>query len=142
MFTIYSIGDSAFLAQILNALAMICGTGDFEQLVAIGLLLGLLVMGFQCIMSGTRQFNLHQVFLGFLCYLCFFGPSVTVHIEDAYTGNVRSVDNVPIGAGVAGTLISSVGYGVTQLFEQGYSDVDRMTERAFGESLQLLNNVR
>ena len=26
MFTIYSIGDSAFLAQILNALAMICGT--------------------------------------------------------------------------------------------------------------------
>ncbi|MBM6705200.1 conjugal transfer protein TraG N-terminal domain-containing protein, partial [Sutterella massiliensis] len=93
-------------------------------------------------MSGTRQFNLHQVFLGFLCYLCFFGPSVTVHIEDAYTGNVRSVDNVPIGAGVAGTLISSVGYGVTQLFEQGYSDVDRMTERAFGESLQLLNNVR
>ena len=142
MFTIYSIGDSAFLAQILNALAMICGTGDFEQLVAIGLLLGFLVMGFQCIMSGTRQFNLHQVFLGFLCYLCFFGPSVTVHIEDAYTGNVRSVDNVPIGAGVAGTLISSVGYGVTQLFEQGYSDVDRMTERAFGESLQLLNNVR
>ena len=142
MFTIYSIGDSVFLAQILNALAMICGTGDFEQLVAIGLLLGFLVMGFQCIMSGTRQFNLHQVFLGFLCYLCFFGPSVTVHIEDAYTGNVRSVDNVPIGAGVAGTLISSVGYGVTQLFEQGYSDVDRMTERAFGESLQLLNNVR
>lgn len=142
MFTIYSIGDSAFLAQILNSLAMITGTGDFEQLVAIGLVLGLFIMGVQCVMSGTRQFNLHQVFLGFLCYLCMFGPSVTVHIEDAYTGQVRTVDNVPVGAGVAGTLISNVGYGVTQLFEQGYGDVDRMTEHSFGDALKSLNAVR
>ena len=142
MFTIYSIGDSAFLAQILNSLAMITGTGDFEQLVAIGLVLGLFIMGVQCVMSGTRQFNLHQVFLGFLCYLCMFGPSVTVHIEDAYTGQVRTVDNVPVGAGVAGTLISNVGYGVTQLFEQGYGDVDRMTEHSFGDALKSLNSVR
>lgn len=142
MFTIYSIGDSAFLAQILNSLAMITGTGDFEQLVAIGLVLGLFIMGVQCVMSGTRQFNLHQVFLGFLCYLCMFGPSVTVHIEDAYTGQVRTVDNVPVGAGVAGTLISNIGYGVTQLFEQGYGDVDRMTEHSFGDALKSLNSVR
>lgn len=142
MFTIYSIGDSAFLAQILNSLAMITGTGDFEQLVAIGLVLGLFIMGVQCVMSGTRQFNLHQVFLGFLCYLCMFGPSVTVHIEDAYTGQVRIVDNVPVGAGVAGTLISNIGYGVTQLFEQGYGDVDRMTEHSFGDALKSLNAVR
>lgn len=142
MFTIYSIGDSAFLAQILNSLVMITGTGDFEQLVAIGLVLGLFIMGVQCVMSGTRQFNLHQVFLGFLCYLCMFGPSVTVHIEDAYTGQVRTVDNVPVGAGVAGTLISNIGYGVTQLFEQGYGDVDRMTEHSFGDALKSLNAVR
>lgn len=142
MFTIYSIGDSAFLAQILNALAMICGTGDFEQLVAIGLLLGFFVMGVQCIMSATRQFNLHQIFLGFICYLCFFGPAVTVHVEDAYTGQVRTVDNVPIGAGVAGTLISNIGYGVTQLFEQAYSDSDRITERSFGDALKSLNDIR
>lgn len=142
MFTIYSIGDSAFLAQILNSLAMITGTGDFEQLVAIGLVLGLFIMGVQCVMSGTRQFNLHQVFVGFLCYLCMFGPSVTVHIEDAYTGQVRTVDNVPVGAGVAGTLISNIGYGVTQLFEQGYGDVDRMTEHSFGDALKSLNAVR
>lgn len=142
MFTIYSIGDSAFLAQILNSLAMICGTGDFGKLVAIGLLLGFFIMGIQCVMSGTRQFNLHQVFLGFICYLCFFGPAVTVHIEDAYTGQVRSVDNVPIGAGVAGTLISNIGYGVTQLFEQGYGDADRMTEHSFGDALKSLNDIR
>ena len=142
MFTIHSIGDSAFLAQILNALAMICGTGDFSTLVGVGMVIGLFVIGFQCIMSGTKQFNLHQVLLGFVCYMCFFGPSVTVTIEDAYTDEVRTVDNVPIGAGVAGSLISNIGYGVTALFEQGFSPADRMTEHAFMEPLKTLTQVR
>ncbi len=142
MFTIYSIGDSAFLAQILNALAMICGTGDFKTLVGIGALLGLFVMGFQCLTSGTRQFNLHQVLIGIICYMCFFGPAVTVQIEDAYTDEVRVVDNVPLGAAAAGTMISNIGYGVTSLFEQGYGTADRMTEHAFLEPLKVVTGVR
>ena len=142
MFTIYSIGDSAFLAQILNALAMICGTGDFKTLVGVGALLGLLVMGFQCLTSGTRQFNLHQVLIGMICYMCFFGPGVTVQVEDAYTDEVRVVDNVPLGAAAAGTIISNIGYGVTALFEQGYGTADRMTEHAFLEPLKVLTGVR
>ncbi len=140
--TIYSIGDSAFLAQILNALAMICGTGDFKTLVGVGALLGLLVMGFQCLTSGTRQFNLHQVLIGMICYMCFFGPGVTVQVEDAYTDEVRVVDNVPLGAAAAGTIISNIGYGVTALFEQGYGTADRMTEHAFLEPLKVLTGVR
>lgn len=142
MFTIYSIGDSAFLAQILNALAMICGTGDFKTLVGVGALLGLLVMGFQCLTSGTRQFNLHQVLIGMICYMCFFGPGVTVQVEDAYTDEVRVVDNVPLGAAAAGTIISNIGYGVTALFEQGYGTADRMSEHAFLEPLKVLTGVR
>lgn len=142
MFTIYSIGDSAFLAQILNALAMICGTGDFKTLVGVGALLGLLVMGFQCLTSGTRQFNLHQVLIGMICYMCFFGPGVTVQVEDAYTDEVRVVDNVPLGTAAAGTIISNIGYGVTALFEQGYGTADRMTEHAFLEPLKVLTGVR
>lgn len=142
MFTIYSIGDSAFLAQILNALAMICGTGDFKTLVGVGALLGLLVMGFQCLTSGTRQFNLHQVLIGMICYMCFFGPGVTVQVEDAYTDEVRVVDNVPLGAAAAGTIISNIGYGVTALFEQGYGTADRMTKHAFLEPLKVLTGVR
>ena len=40
MWEIYSIGDSAYLAAILNAVAMITGTGDFRQLAGVGFLLG------------------------------------------------------------------------------------------------------
>jgi hypothetical protein len=35
MWEIYSIGDSAFLEQVLNAVAMITGTGDFTSMVHI-----------------------------------------------------------------------------------------------------------
>lgn len=142
MFTIYSMGDVEFLGTILNSLAMICGTGSFKTLVLTGTVIGLLIMGVQCIMSGTRQFNLHQVFLGVIAYMCFFGPSTTVSIQDVYTSSVRQVSNVPLGAAAAGTVISNIGYGITKLFEQGYGDVGRVTESSFAESLRLIANTR
>ncbi|WPL17501.1 hypothetical protein Thiowin_02520 [Thiorhodovibrio winogradskyi] len=43
MFEIYSIGDAAFLTQILNAVAAMTGTGDFRQLVAVGLVVGIIL---------------------------------------------------------------------------------------------------
>ena len=142
MFTIYSIGDADFLAKILNALALIVGSGQFERLVATGLLLGLLLVCVQCVVSGTRQFNLHHVLIGLICYFCFFGPTTTVHIEDAYTGKVHSVDHVPLGPAFSGSMISNIGYGVTRMFEQGYGPEDRITEHEYAESLKVLNELK
>ena len=71
-----------------------------------------------------------------------FGPSCTCIIEDAYTGKARTVDNVPLGVGVAGTAISGIGYGVTRLLEQGFSTFDRTSEHQFAEPLRILNKIR
>ncbi|WP_443743353.1 conjugal transfer protein TraG N-terminal domain-containing protein [Sutterella sp.] len=141
-FTITSLGNVEFLAMILNGVAMICGTGDFARLVAIGFVVGLFFIGFQCIFRGGQQLNLHHSFLCFLCYLCMFGPSCNVVIEDAYTGQARNVDNLPLGVGVAGAAISGIGYGVTQLIEQGYGTADRTSEHQFAEPLRILNQLR
>ena len=141
-FTIYSIGDSAYLAQVLNALAMICGTGSFKTLVAIGGVIGLLVMGVQCIMTGTRQFNIHQTLVGMMAYMIMFGPSCTVLIEDAYNGTVRPVANVPIGPAVAGSMISNIGYGITDLFEQAYNDDITLTRKNTVEAMKALGELR
>lgn len=84
-FTIYSIGDSAFLEQILIAVSMITGTGDFEKMVSIGLLLGVLMIMIQSVFQGAKQINIQQILVGWLIYACFFGPNTTVTIEDAYT---------------------------------------------------------
>ncbi|EAM6745564.1 hypothetical protein B8Z19_24615, partial [Salmonella enterica subsp. enterica serovar Dublin] len=88
-FSIHSIGDSAFLEQILIAVSMITGTGDFEKMVSIGLLLGVLMICIQSVFQGAKQINLQQVLVGWILYACFFGPTTTVTIEDAYTGQVR-----------------------------------------------------
>ena len=142
MFTIYSIGDSAFLQQILNSVAMICGTGDFVKLVSIGLILGIIAVCIQSIISASKDFNLHHILLGWVMYACFFGPGVTVTIEDAYTGQVRVVDNVPIGVGFCGGLLSNVGYGMTKLFQQGFQGADATNNGLFAESLRELQTVR
>ncbi|NVK74643.1 MAG: conjugal transfer protein TraG N-terminal domain-containing protein [Oceanospirillaceae bacterium] len=142
-FSIYSIGDSAFLEQIMIAVSMITGTGDFEKMVSIGLLLGVLMICIQSVFQGAKQINFQQVLVGWILYACFFGPTTTVTIEDAYTGQVRIVANVPIGVGFAGGVISNVGYTITNLFETGYGViVPNVTESHFSETLKLLNDVR
>lgn len=52
-FTIYSVGSAAYLEDILNAVAMISGSGKIEDLAKIGLLIGVLILGFQAVFNNT-----------------------------------------------------------------------------------------
>lgn len=140
--TIHSIGDAQFLSQVLNAVAMIIGTNDFVQLVSIGLLLGAIIVVLQGLFRGAREIPWHQLLLGWILYACMFVPTTTVIVEDAYTGKAYSVDNVPIGVAFAGSMISNVGYGITNLFETAYGDVRGISEGTFAEPLVILNAVR
>lgn len=140
--TIYSMGNIEFLTQVMNAVAMVCGSGNYPRLVAVGFLVSLLFLGFQCIFQGAQRINLPQLVVCFIVYLCMFGPTCTVVLEDIYKGRVQNVDNVPLGVGVSGMAISNIGYGLTRMMEQGYGTVDRTTEHAFAEPLRLLNNLR
>jgi hypothetical protein len=70
-----------------------------------------------------------------------FGPTARVAIEDAYSGAVRVVDNVPLGPAAVGSLMSNVGYGVSRLFEQAFS-TPAMTDTGFADPLQTLMSVR
>lgn len=143
MFQIHSVGDAAFLEQILMAVAMVTSTSSFEQMVAVGLLLGVLFVFIQSIMQGAERISLHQILLGYILYACFFVPTSRVVIEDSYTGQVRVVDNVPLGVAAAGGIISSIGYNLTFLFEQGYAVITPyVTDSQFAESLKILNDTR
>lgn len=142
-FTIYSIGDSAFLEQIIIAVAMITGSGDFSQVVSIGLLLGVILIFFQSIFQGAQRIDLGKIFVCWIIFLVFFGPRTTVLIEDAYTGQVRVVSNAPIGVGFVGGVVSNLGYKLTRLFETGYGSISPgITSNEFADSLQMLNEVR
>ena len=142
-FTIYSIGDSLFLEQILIALAMIAGVPDFADMIKIGLLLGVFSAVVSAIAKGGREIEFQHVLLGYIIYATMFIPTARVLIEDTYSGAVRVVDNVPMGAAAAGGIISLVGYKVTELFEVAYGPViPKVTETQFAESLKVLNDMR
>lgn len=141
MWEIYSIGDSAYLAAILNAVAMITGTGDFRQLAGLGFLTGVLLVLFQGILQGGQGIRFQNVLVAWLLYALMFGPTARVAIEDAYSGAVRVVDNIPLGPAAVGSMLSNVGYGVSRLFEQAFS-TPAMTDTGFAEPLQTLMSVR
>lgn len=92
-------------------------------------------------MQGGRGINFQHVLVSWLVFATMFGPSTRVSIEDAYTGQVRVVDNVPIGVAAAGSTISTVGFQITRLFETAFS-TPAMTEYGFASSLQSLIKVR
>ncbi|WP_281517303.1 conjugal transfer protein TraG N-terminal domain-containing protein, partial [Vibrio parahaemolyticus] len=85
-FTIYSIGDSALLEQVLIAVAMITGTNDFTKMASIGLLVSVVIVCVKGVVQGGRGIEIQQVLIGWIVYAIFFGASALVKIEDAYTG--------------------------------------------------------
>ena len=142
VYTIYSIGDSAFLQAILNAIAMIAQTGDYRMAGGIGALIGVLFVCIRSLMQWDgRGLRYQDMLLAILIYMTLFVPGVTVDIEDAYTGQVRVVNNVPFGPAVTGSILSNMGYRLTYLFEQGFS-TPSMTQHGFADALQVLTTVR
>ena len=138
---IYSIGDGAFLERILNSVAMLSGSGNLEQVAAIGFLIGAISLGFKSLMDGGRMPQFQYLLIAWIVYMGMFGSTARVTITDVYKDEVRVVDNVPLGVAASGTLISYTGYKLTELFEQAFSSVN-MTDDGFGYALDALADVR
>lgn len=141
MWEIYSIGDSAFLERVLNALAMIAGTGSLEQVAAIGMVVGLILMAFQSVLNGGTGIKFQNLLVSWIIFGCLFGPSARVTIEDVYSQNVRVVDNVPFGVAAAGSMVSKLGYGITTTFEQAFGAA-QMMDTGFAFALESLADLR
>lgn len=146
MDTIYSVGDPLILENVLNAIAMVCGTGDFTAAVSIGGLLGVIIMGFESVLT-QKGFNLPAFTVCVIAFTFFFGKTSTVYIEDVYSGDTRKVSNVPSGVAFTGEAISNIGYGLTRLMEQAFQSVTATTTLTgpgghgspFGDALYVLN---
>ncbi|ELZ7233329.1 conjugal transfer protein TraG N-terminal domain-containing protein [Vibrio parahaemolyticus] len=142
-FTIYSIGDSELLEQVLIAVAMITGTNDFTKMASIGLLVSVVIVCVKGVVQGGRGIEIQQVLIGWIVYAMFFGASALVKIEDAYTGDVRVVANVPLGPAAIGGMISNIGYVLTDKFETGFATITpQITRKGFLSSLELISAQR
>lgn len=137
---IYTTGSAEFLEIMLNAAAMITGAGISEDLARVGLLIGLLILAFQAVFN-AEPISFQKAGLALVLYLMFFGPTTTAVIEETTTGQVRVVDNVPIGPTFVGSVISTVAYEITRVSEQAFS-TPTMTDYGLFSSLNTIARVR
>lgn len=143
IFNIYSVGDGKLLSDILNAVAMICNSTSFPSLIFAGFMIGIIIIAFQCLISGGRVINLHFALIGMILYMGLFGTKCSVIVSDAYDDIVyEKIDNVPLAVGVTGMGISNIGHGIASMFEHGFGDVQRTDNFAYAEPLRILNQFR
>lgn len=149
-FTIYSVGDGLFMSTVLNAIAALSNSGFFQSLGLLGMMLGLLLIGFNGLATGKAEFQ--NIFISLILFSLMFGGKADVVIEDIgfapgeYTENVYTVDNVPFGIATMGWLVSNVSYGITDRLEQAYgspvNSVGNTSSVGFGRSLDWLSAIK
>jgi len=141
IFEIWSIGDPSFLWEILNSIAMVAGSNDLKRAVMIAMLLGVIVIGFQSVQQGSQSISLQKPILAWVIYMLLFGWTATANINDVYKGTTRSVANVPGGVVAVGSWISSIGYWMTEKFEQSFS-LPKMTKDGFARDVDYVLMAR
>jgi len=137
-YQVISIGDGEILYNTFQGAAMIFGGGFLDKLIVAGFILGIMLVCLTYLVS--LEFPLNQVIVGFIVYLVMFVPDDTVIVEDLYTGQVRTVANVPLGVAVPMSIVSTIGLQTTILFETAFSTPDEAQLRNNGY-LNALNTL-
>ena len=148
MLTIYSVGDTWYLGKVLDAIAMISGSqSGFVGASEVAALIGVLIISFQAILR--VQINIHQLLVCYIVYMGCFGTTTDVAIESVYSDKaVIQKDNVPIGPALLGSVISTIGYKLTEKMEIAFSDAgegnlitDPSGSQKYANALYLINNL-
>lgn len=141
-YTIYTLADPAFLEASLNGLAIFTAGGNFTAMIAVGLLLGVLLVYFKSLFKGAQDIGIGEIFISILLYLIAFQPTARVLIESIKTGDVRVVDNVPLGVAATGWIISSVGKTTIETMQDAYDPIGNLGNFNYAEPLRVLNYAR
>lgn len=120
---IWVVGDTRFMYEVFNAVAMITASNDWLALIRVGFMLGMLLIAFSALMN--QKLELHHMLISFIIYGCMFVPKSTAILVDAFNpANIRAVDNVPVGVVFTASLLSKIGKGMTDLNEQAFQPID------------------
>ena len=118
-YEILSIGDGEMLYSAFQGVAMIFGNGSLEKIIKSGFIIVTVLISLRYLTN--QEFPLQHVLVGITVYSALFVPTATVTIEDVYTGEVRTVANVPLGVAMPMSVVSSMGVKMTEMFETAFS---------------------
>jgi hypothetical protein len=152
MLELISFGDPIYMSGVLRAISMMSNAGTFASLGAIGLLLGLLLMGIQGM--GKGQIDLAGWGTSLVLFLVMFTITTEVVVIEKTPGWGRTavrapivIDDVPIGVAVMGWFVSQTSYRLSQRMEQAFSIPSEGASagsllQGFGRTLEVLAVVR
>ena len=124
---VYTIGSLDFIYGVFNAVAMLMNSGTFSDMFRIAALLGVIGVVISSAISAGKSLSFQNMAVCIVMYMLFFQVSARVNIEDVTTGSFKAVDNVPAGLAASASIISTVGYTLTEKMEQAFS-TPSMTE--------------
>ena len=118
-FQIDTYGNGQFIAEVLNSVAILAGSG-LLGLIRLGLVAGILLAVLSSLFGG-RTAPGHQFALSILIYMMLFGVKVDMAVYDRVTSYTRVISSVPAGVGVFAWATSGVGSGLTRVMEGAFS---------------------
>lgn len=139
-FTMFLPGDSDFVIEVLQSISAIMGTGYINTGAAFGAVLAIILAGFKQLATGS-PISARTALISIIYFQAFFGTSQQVAVENMLTGETEIVNGIPTGVAVTGTVVTKVGWTLTELLEQGFSRPG-MTQNGLFADLQTLRSVR
>lgn len=142
--TVYTIGDSAFLADIFNAIAMMTGEDDYMAAVKIAATIGVLYFFISGVLKNEFP-KLQNLLIGWIFVSALIVPKTTVEVQGIMDRSVQVVDNVPLGAALPANMLSTISYYLTDAFETAFQPVETsqaLTKGGFIDPLKTLVSVR
>ncbi len=131
-FLFYAYWNGAQLRDLFEGLVSITASGAFGQFAALIFLLGMIIV----IAMGAVKSEGRPAIAYFACAVLFWGvavvPKVTISIQDIRSETVYTVDNVPLGIGVFGSMANRAGYWLSRLSEDAFAPVDVARFSKFG----------
>ena len=125
VFQIDTYGNGQFIAEVLNSIAILAGSG-LLGLIRLGLVAGILLAVMSSLFGG-RMAPGRQFALSILIYMTLFGVKVDMAVYDRVTSYTRVISSVPAGVGVFAWATSGVGSGLTRVMEGAFSLPDALS---------------
>lgn len=125
VYEIYTYGGGAYLAELFTSLGLLLGSDNFNTLVRIAGLLGILWIALETL--GRRlntQIDLMYFIRFAMIYMALLVPKVDVAIVDRInppTAGPVVINNVPLGLGIFAHITSTLGDGLTRMYETNIS---------------------
>lgn len=131
-FQFYAYWNGAQIRDLLEAMIMIVGTGDF-----FGLLKSVALAGFLSVITvAALRYKGLEVMSFFVAVLLFYTvtivPKTTVIVRDDRAAQVYPVDHVPLGLAFLASTTSHVGHWLTEQFETAFASADAERFSRFG----------